>query len=102
MAFTFGLDKDPITGKSMPNRSLYLDTMRWIPGGDVLGQTTPGEAGGWIPGLPAPFQPSGGLLGEVMLPLTLGIDPFTGRQDDRRGVLSYGTTCWKINWTKQT
>ena len=83
MAFTFGLDKDPITGKSMPNRSLYLDTMRWIPGGDVLGQTTPGEAGGWIPGLPAPFQPSGGLLGEVMLPLTLGIDPFTGRQDDR-------------------
>ena len=83
MAFTFGLDTDPMTGKRMPSRSLYLDTMRWIPGGDVLGQTTPGESGGWIPGLPAPFQPSGGLLGEVVLPLVLGIDPFTGRQDDR-------------------
>jgi len=80
-AFTFGLDYDPATGKRMPDRSLYLDTTRWIPGGDVLGQTS--EAGRLIPFLPAPFQPSFGLIGEVSLPLVFGIDPFTMKQDDR-------------------
>ena len=80
-AFTLGLDRDPFTGKSMPSRSLYLDTTRWIPGGDVLGQTS--ENGRLIPGLPAPFQPSFGMIGEIVGPLMFGVDPFTGKQDDR-------------------
>jgi|TARA_R110002020_G_scaffold254156_2_gene467880 hypothetical protein len=80
-AFTFGEDRDPITGKHIPDRSLYLDTTRWIPGGDVLGQTS--ETGRLIPFLPAPFQPSFGLAGEVFLPLVFGIDPFTMKQDER-------------------
>ena len=80
-AFTLGLDSDPFTGKTMPDRSLYLDTTRWIPGGDVLGQTT--EKGRLLPGLPAPFQPSFGMIGEITLPLLFGIDPFTGEMGQR-------------------
>ena len=81
-AFTLGLDRDPFTGKTMPSRSLYLDTTRWIPGGDVLGQTS--EQGRLIPGLPAPFQPSFGLIGEITMPLIFGVDPFTGKQEEGR------------------
>ena len=53
--------------------------MRFIPGGDVLGQLSP-ESGGRIAGLPAPFQPSWGLAGEVFTPLIFGTDSFTGKE----------------------
>jgi hypothetical protein len=89
-AFTFGSDRDPITGKHMPDRSLYLDTTRWIPGGDVLGQTS--ENGRLIPGLPAPFQPSFGLIGEITFPLIFGRDPFTGDAGDRTMAINWENT----------
>jgi hypothetical protein len=71
----WGLDRDEF-GKKLPKVSNYLDITRWIPGGDVLGQTGPEGTGGLIPGLPAPFQPSFGLIGEFSFILA-GIDPFT-------------------------
>lgn len=75
----WGLDKDPVTGERLPERSFWLDIMRFIPGGDVLGQLSP-ESGGRIAGLPAPFQPSWGLAGEVFTPLIFGTDSFTGKE----------------------
>ena len=74
----WGLDRSPVTGERLPERSFWLDIMRFIPGGDVLGQLSP-EDGGWVSGLPAPFQPSGGLAGEVLVTSLLGIDTFTGK-----------------------
>ena len=85
-ALGWGLDKDPVTGEKLPQRSYYLDGTRFIPGGDVLGQTTPDE-GGLIPGLPAPFQPSGGLAGELLLS-AFGIDPFTYKVIEDRGIIN--------------
>ena len=75
LALGWGLDRDPVTNEKLPQRSFYADTLRYIPGADALGQTTP-EEGGFIPGLPAPFQPSGGLAGEAVL-AGFGVDPFT-------------------------
>jgi hypothetical protein len=85
-ALGWGLDKDPVTGNKLPQRSYYLDGTRFIPGGDVLGQTTPDE-GGLIPGLPAPFQPSGGLAGEFLLS-AFGIDPFTYKVIEDRDIIN--------------
>ena len=76
-ALGWGLDRDA-DGNKLPQTSSYLDVNRFIAGGDVLGQTTP-EAGGRIAGLPAPLQPSGGLFGEIFIPMLGGIDPFTGK-----------------------
>ena len=76
-ALGWGLDRDA-DGNKLPQTSSYLDVNRFLPGGDSLGQTTP-EAGGRIAGLPAPLQPSGGLFGEVFIPMLGGIDPFTGK-----------------------
>jgi hypothetical protein len=79
--FTMGFDKDPLTGKEFPNRSMYLNTSRWIPGGDVLGLTGQAGAEGMrIPGLPAPLQPSGGLMGDIIYSLVIGQDAFTGKK----------------------
>tara|TARA_R100000808_G_scaffold2156_12_gene9050 strand:+ start:793 stop:4581 length:3789 start_codon:yes stop_codon:yes gene_type:complete len=76
-ALGWGLDRD-VEGNKLPQRSNFLDTTRFLPGADLLGQTTPDE-GGFISGLPAPFQPSGGLAGELFVPLLTGKDPFTGK-----------------------
>ena len=79
--FTMGFDEDPLTGKKFPNRSMYLNMNRWIPGGDVLGLTGQGSAEGMrIPGLPAPLQPSGGLMGDIFFSLVMGQDAFTGKK----------------------
>ena len=79
--FTMGFDEDPLTGKKFPNRSMYGDVNRWIPGGDVLGLTGQGGAEGMrIPGLPAPLQPSGGLMGDIFFSLVMGQDAFTGKK----------------------
>jgi len=79
--FTMGFDEDPLTGKKFPNRSTYLNTSRWIPGGDVLGLTGQAGAEGMrIPGLPAPLQPSGGLMGDIFFSLVMGQDAFTGKK----------------------
>jgi hypothetical protein len=74
-ALGWGLDRDE-QGNKLPQTSNYLDSTRWISGGDVLGQTTP-DQGGMIAGLPAPFQPSFGLAGEFVFTLVFGLDPFT-------------------------
>ena len=74
-ALGWGLDRDE-RGNKLPQTSKYLDATRWIAGGDFLGQLTP-DQGGWIAGLPAPFQPSGGLFGETVFTLFFGTDPFT-------------------------
>mgnify|MGYP003645141292 FL=1 len=82
----WGLDKDPRTGDKLPQRTLLFDGLRYIPGGDSLGQTTP-EQGGTIAGLPAPFQPSFGLAGEVIISLA-GIDPFTGKHLEDKSAIN--------------
>ena len=38
---------------------------------------------GWIPGLPAPFQPSFGLLGALVAPVLFNRDPFTMEPFDK-------------------
>ena len=79
--FTMGFDEDPVTGKEFPDRSMYLNTSRWIPGGDVLGLTGQAGAEGMrIPGLPAPLQPSFGLMGDIFFSLVMGQDAFTGKK----------------------
>lgn len=77
-AFSLGQDTDPVTGRTIPKRSYYYDITRSIPGGDVL-QATPEGSSARLPFLPAPFQPSFGMLGEILLPFMLGIDPFSGK-----------------------
>jgi len=47
-----------------------MDFTRFVPGGDIFDLGNPG-----IPGLPAPFQPSFGLGGEILFPM-LGYDLF--------------------------
>jgi predicted transcriptional regulator len=86
-ALGWGLDRD-VNGNKLPETSHYMDIMRFLPGGDVLGQTTP-ESGGRIAGLPAPFQPSFGLAGEVVIPMLGGIDPFTGKDISESDEVDY-------------
>ena len=52
----------------------YMDFTRFVPGGDIFDLGNPG-----IPGLPAPFQPSFGLGGEILFPM-LGYDLFRGEK----------------------
>lgn len=52
-------------------KSYYVDVTRYVPGGDVLDLNNLGP----IPGLPAPLQPSFGLLGDIIPPL-FGYDLF--------------------------
>jgi hypothetical protein len=61
--------KIPIPQTADEQRSFYMDFTRFTPGGDVM------DLNGVIPGLPAPLQPSLGLLGDVMFPL-VGYDLF--------------------------
>jgi len=62
---------------------VYIDVKRFIPGGDVF---TVGEKGIGIPipltdnrsiKLPTTLTPSFGALGEIMIPIMTGVDPFT-------------------------
>jgi len=66
--------KLPIPQMGEEQESYYMDLTRFVPGGDILDLGTPG-----IPGLPAPFQPSFGLGGEVLFPM-LGYDLFKGEK----------------------
>ena len=62
--------KIPVPKTGEEQESYYMDFTRFVPGGDVLDLGSPG-----IPGLPAPFQPSFGLGGEILFPM-LGYDLF--------------------------
>lgn len=63
-------------------RSFFWNVRRWIPGGDVLGMASVGD--GWVPGLPAPLQPTLGLLGALATPILFNRDPFTLEQFDKK------------------
>ena len=79
--FTMGFDEDPFTGKKFPSGSMFLKVDRWMPGGDVIGLTgQDGAEGMSIPGLPAPLQPSGGLMGDIFFSIVMGRDAFTGKK----------------------
>lgn len=54
----------------------YLDVTRWIPGGDVF--DTSGE-NQFIPGAPAPVQPSFGAMGSIAQ-AGFGVDAFRGKR----------------------
>ena len=57
--------------------SVYIDITRFVPGGDVLDL---GSAfGAKFPGIPAPVQPTFGLLGDVV-PALFGYDLFKGER----------------------
>lgn len=62
--------------------SQYLDATRWVPGGDVFDVT---ERGKMIPFLPAPAQPSFGILGTAMQ-TGLGYDAFTKKKIPGLGI----------------
>jgi len=55
---------------------IYLDTSRWVPGGDIFSLDGATGAEPLLKGLPAPLNPSFGLAGEIVTPY-LGIDNFT-------------------------
>jgi len=74
----FASERKSSTGEAIP---LYIDVKRFIPGGDVF---TVGEKGLGIPigfgrsvKLPTTLTPSFGPLGEIMIPIMTGVDPFT-------------------------
>ena len=76
----FASERKSSTGEAVP---LYIDLKRFIPGGDVF---TVGEKGIGIPipltdnrsiKLPTTLTPSFGALGEIMIPIMTGVDPFT-------------------------
>ena len=62
--------KIPVPQTGEDQQSYYMDLTRFVPGGDIFDLGNPG-----IPGLPAPFQPSFGLGGEILFPM-LGYDLF--------------------------
>ncbi len=66
-------EKRGVKGNVQP---LYLDASRWVPGGDVFSLDGATGAEPLLKGLPAPFNPSFGLAGEIVTPY-LGIDNFT-------------------------
>ena len=93
----YGIPGAPFTTIKTPFASgqnidvpLYIDTTRFIPGGDIF---TMGNKGIPIPfyvpfsesitgtkqmlTLPAPLNPNFGIVGEVLAPMMFGIDPFT-------------------------
>ena len=76
----FASERRTAKGEEIP---LYIDVKRFIPGGDVF---TVGEKGIGIPlpftddrsiKLPTTLTPSFGALGEIMIPIMTGVDPFT-------------------------
>ena len=76
----------PPTLVKMPFRSgeggsQYLDISRWVPGGDIYEQREQG-----IPGVPTPFQPSLGIIGDALGTFVYKKDPFTGQDIDGLGV----------------
>ena len=78
----FGLPGFPSKSIKMPvnidDKPVYLDITRFIPGGDVLDIGTYSYMEK-IPGVPAPLQPSFGLLGDTV-PAIFGYDLFSGRK----------------------
>ena len=66
--------KLPVPKLGDEQQSYYMDFTRFVPGGDIFDLGNPG-----IPGLPAPFQPSFGVGGEVLFPM-LGYDLFRGEK----------------------
>ena len=86
-AFTLGLDKDPFTGKLIPNRSLYWDINRFVPGGDVFQQT---ESTLDVPFLPVSFQPNGGLVGHLLASIVYGRESYTGQPLEDLGIETFG------------
>lgn len=76
----FASERKTSAGESIP---LYIDIKRFIPGGDVF---TVGDKGLGIPipftdnrslKLPSTLTPSFGAIGEIMIPIMTGVDPFT-------------------------
>ena len=67
--------KTPININDKP---VYLDITRFVPGGDVLDIGTYSYMEK-IPGVPAPLQPSFGILGDT-IPALFGYDLFSGRK----------------------
>ena len=78
----FGLPGFPSKSIKMPvninDKPVYLDITRFIPGGDVLDIGTYSYMEK-VPGVPAPLQPSFGLLGDT-IPALYGYDLFSGRK----------------------
>ena len=78
----FGLGFMPQRNIKVPatdanGNSVYIDITRFVPGGDVLDL---GSAfGAKFPGIPAPVQPTFGLLGDV-IPALFGYDLFKGER----------------------
>jgi hypothetical protein len=75
----------PPTLVKMPFRSgtgdaQYLDVSRWVPGGDIYEQREQG-----IPGVPSPFQPSLGIIGDALGTFVYKKDSFTGQDIDGVG-----------------
>ena len=66
--------KIPVPKIGEEQQSYYMDLTRFVPGGDIFDLGNPG-----IPGLPAPFQPSFGVGGEILFPM-LGYDLFRGEK----------------------
>ena len=82
-----------LAGTQIPS---YIDITRWIPGGDVFALSGATGAEGWLPGVPAPLQPSFGLVGEAAIPLVFGKDAFT-----KKGLKGLGVNSnidWQIKW----
>ena len=92
----FGLPGFPDKSIRMPvninNKSVYLDITRFVPGGDVLDIGTYSYMEK-VPGIPAPLQPSFGLLGDT-IPALFGYDLFSGRK--MKGLGDTLTDEWKI------
>lgn len=86
-AFTLGLDRDPFTKKLIPNRSLYWDTNRFVPGGDVFQQTMNEKD---IPFLPVSFQFNGGLIGHLTATIAFGRESYTGQPLEDLGIETFG------------
>ena len=74
-------------------KSYYVDVTRYVPGGDVLDLNNLGP----IPGLPAPIQPSFGLLGDIIPPL-FGYDLF--QREKLKGLGVSTTDDMKIRFGK--
>jgi hypothetical protein len=70
-------------------KSTYLDVTRWIPGGDVLVS----EENQFIPGAPAPLQPSFGPVGSIVK-AGLGYDDF--RRKPLRGLGLSNLKDWEV------
>ena len=66
--------------RSGEGNSQYLDISRWVPGGDIYEQREQG-----VPGIPTPFQPSLGVIGDAIGTFIYKKDSFTGQDIDGLG-----------------